>query len=276
MNYRFVVFTGTFALSIQFFFTPKYALNTYALIPDSLDFWWMQIIFCLHECMFMYHAYAYQACTMVVAESKSTSYQHLLEEMTKAVYKLIEVGENRSYAQRESPILPSRKETTLEELAEMTTAPSVNSRGFKPRESISEDNGVTEGDKSNGTTEGRLSADKKTQIQKPKKVRRSAYRRQIMDDGGGLGSGNHHKQARRRYLNPKTKAPGTDYDIETLIRDYRKIMIASNEHNKWIGKMMGGAQAANYAQFVSDVFMMIQVNFSIKPDTTVKNLNEES
>jgi len=244
------VFTGTFALSIQFFFTPKYALNTYAVMPDSWDTWWLQIIFCLHECLFMYHAYAYQACTMVVAESMSTSYQHLLEEMTKVLYKLIEIGEERSYG-RVANVETSNKESNKsnKEGGSEPGEPATNARGYVPRRPSLTDYQEEE------------AGDEQSQgVPKGKKVRRSAYRRQIMNDGGGLGSGMYRKQARRRYLDPKTKAPGTDYDIESLIKDYRKIMIASTEHNKWIGKLMGGAQAANYAQFVSDVFMMIQVS----------------
>lgn len=89
--------------------------------------------------------------------------------------------------------------------------------------------------------------------------RKSAFRRQMMTDGGGVASGVYRRKPIRRYLNPTSKAPGTRYDILGLINDYRNIMLCVNEHNKWIGRLMGGAQAANYAQFVSDVFMMIQV-----------------
>lgn len=74
-----------------------------------------------------------------------------------------------------------------------------------------------------------------------------------------LGSGIRRRKTARRILHVKTKAPGTRYDILGLISDYRNIILCVNEHNKWIGKWMGGAQAANYAQFVSDVFIMIQV-----------------
>lgn len=101
----------------------------------------------------------------------------------------------------------------------------------------------------------------KGEISEPnKRLRNSAFRRQIMQDGGGVGSGAYRRRPIRRNLNPKSKAPGTTYDIVSLINDYRNIILCSNEHNKWIGKLMGGAQAANYAQFVSDVFLMIQVS----------------
>lgn len=97
-----------------------------------------------------------------------------------------------------------------------------------------------------------------------KRVKRSAYRRQMMGDGGGVASGVYRRTPVRRKLDPSLRANGTSYDILGLINDYRKIIICVNEHNKWIGKLMGGAQAANYAQFVSDVFMMIQVCHILK------------
>lgn len=36
-------------------------------------------------------------------------------------------------------------------------------------------------------------------------------------------------------------------------------MLATREFNKWIGRIIAGIVAALYAQFVTDVFMMIQL-----------------
>ncbi len=69
----------------------------------------------------------------------------------------------------------------------------------------------------------------------------------------------------RRKLNPKTKVPGTDYDIMTLLHDYRKMTIGTNSFNSWCGRLMGGTMGSNYSQFVTDVFMMIQL--LKEPDT---------
>jgi hypothetical protein len=116
-----------------------------------------------------------------------------------------------------------------------TLLPVSNKRGFNPQ---------------NNSTRRKVSyAEEEEETNgKQKRVRKSAYRRQIMRDGSGVGSGMLRLRPIRRYLDPATKVEGTEYDISTLITDYRNIMFCVNEHNKWIGKLMGGAQAANYAQ----------------------------
>lgn len=164
-----VCIIGTLALSIQFFYTPKFALNTYAIIPaDTLL---LRIIFCIHECMFMCHGYAYQAFTMVLAESYAVSYQHLLEEMNKALYSIIRMSKPKPLKQKEP-----------------------------------------------ASTKGKSGEMKK-----------------------------------------RIMAPGTEYDIQLLLEDYKKMMISAQFHNQWIGAVMGFPEAINYGQFVSDVFMLIQL-----------------
>ncbi len=63
----------------------------------------------------------------------------------------------------------------------------------------------------------------------------------------------------QRYLDPKTKVPGTEYDITTLLGDYEKMMMSTTAFNSWAGRLQGGTTGSNYGQFVSDVFMMIQL-----------------
>ncbi|CAL8091346.1 unnamed protein product [Orchesella dallaii] len=63
----------------------------------------------------------------------------------------------------------------------------------------------------------------------------------------------------KRRLEPDTKVPGTEYDIMTLLHDYQNMMLATTTFNKSVGVIMGGTMGSNYAQFVSDVFMMIQL-----------------
>jgi len=63
----------------------------------------------------------------------------------------------------------------------------------------------------------------------------------------------------KRRLDPKTKVPGTQYDIMTLLRDYQKLTLAADSFNSSVGSIMGGTMGSNYSQFVSDVFMMIQL-----------------
>lgn len=221
----------------------------------------------------MYHAYAYQACTMVVAESYSVSFQHLLEEMTKALYQLIDIGGPRQLG------LPE------------------NQRGHNSSPGGERNNDSNHNDKPDpSTTQLGINHGQPEGFQN----RKGSIRRSEVFGDLTVGMGQHaqqniravsqsREQTRRRvsglrrrpgttteerrgawripykYLDPKTKAPGTSYDIMTLIHDYRKIMIAAQSHNRWIGLIMGGAQAANYAQFVSDVFMLIQL--LKEPDT---------
>jgi len=68
-----------------------------------------------------------------------------------------------------------------------------------------------------------------------------------------------NKYITKRRLDPRTKVPGTEYDIMTLLHDYEKMTLATNAFNSWAGKLMGGIMGSNYSQFVSDVFMMIQL-----------------
>jgi len=62
-----------------------------------------------------------------------------------------------------------------------------------------------------------------------------------------------------RVLNPKDVLSGTHYCLSSLLHDYKKIMIAAQQFNAWAGKIMGGTTMSNYGQFISDVFMMIQL-----------------
>lgn len=235
------------------------------------DTWYLQIIFCLHECFFMYHAYAYQACTMVVAESYSVSFQHLLEEMTRTLYVLIDQGkirpqghlengnehqdnngqkENRRNGQQKQQL--GIRQGQPEGFATGAHAESVR------RSEVFGDLTVGMGDHGKGAN-GR---DPEMSRQLDRETG-TATRRRVSGLRRRPGTTTQERRTAWRvpykYLDPKAKAPGTKYDILTLIHDYRRIMVAAQSHNRWIGKLMGGAQAANYAQFVSDVFMLIQL-----------------
>ncbi len=43
-------------------------------------------------------------------------------------------------------------------------------------------------------------------------------------------------------------------------------MFAAREFNNWAGKCMGGTTMTNYAQFIVDVFIMIQLLKEPEPD----------
>jgi len=222
----------------------------------------------------MYHAYAYQACTMVVAESYSVSFQHLLEEMTRTLYALIDMGSVRPLAIPENdehnsdsksnnkssnaPNQPAQQRRNLQQNQQLGIRQGqpegfANQKGCIRRYNVLGD--LTEG--MGNHQRQRLSNNR--QIEREQSGRRvSGLRRRR----GTTHTTEENKTAwhvQFKYLDPKAKAPGTNYDILTLIADYRKVMIAAQAHNRWIGKLMGGAQAANYAQFVSDVFMLIQL-----------------
>jgi len=85
------------------------------------------------------------------------------------------------------------------------------------------------------------------------------------DQGDKRSSAIQTKPQRRRQFVPdrtldaNSTAPGTKYTIITLLQDYKKVMIAAKEFNAWVGKIMAGTNMSNYGQFISDVFMMIQL-----------------
>ncbi|CAL8125483.1 unnamed protein product [Orchesella dallaii] len=194
-----VCIVGTFALAVQFFTTPKYALNTYAIIPaDTLP---LRIIFCIHECLFMCHGYAYQAFTMVLAEAYAVSYQHLLEEMNKALGSIIAISagsnEDGDMILDKTPFKKASNDST---------------------ETIYHNNS------------------KPVPVSKINMCRLSS-----------------------KPVNPNITAPGTEYDIKKLLHDYKRVMISAQFHNQWIGMVMGIPEGINYGQFVSDVFMLIQL-----------------
>lgn len=222
----------------------------------------------------MYHAYAYQACTMVVAESYSVSFQHLLEEMTKTLYALIDEGkerplelmENSEGGQTNKPNgkVEQKGEGPKEQGIRQGQAQGFGSRqqaGSVRRSEVFGDLtqgmgarrvGPAGGARGGNAGQRRPDADSATSTRR----RVSGLRRR---PGTTTQERNAAWRVPKKYLDPRTKAPGTHYDIQLLIHDYRRIMVAAQSHNRWIGKLMGGAQAANYAQFVSDVFMFIQL-----------------
>lgn len=48
-------------------------------------------------------------------------------------------------------------------------------------------------------------------------------------------------------------------EMEFLMLDYKKIMLATSSFNDFVGKWMGGIVLTLYVQFVSDVFIMVQL-----------------
>ncbi|CAL8125485.1 unnamed protein product [Orchesella dallaii] len=198
-----IIHIGTIAFAVQFFFTPKYALNTYAIVPaDTIP---LQIFFCFHEMCFMWHSYAYQASAMVLAESYATSYQHILEEMNKALDSIIGSAQVDLHTTKNSQDKVTHKKMK-------TATRNVNSN--------------------------------------------QQLRQALMTNAFRSTS---------KPIDLNITAPGTEYDIQTLLVDYKRVMISSMFHNQWIGLVMGPAEAFNYAQFVADVFMLIQL--LKEPDT---------
>lgn len=211
----------------------------------------------------MYHAYAYQACTMVVAESYSVSFQHLLEEMTKTMYALIDLGGARPLGQIETEGGIAQEKANGND----HKGPSTE-RGVARRSQVF--GNLTEGMGDHGKGSNRVGPgashrgnNRQEEVQRAGRQGSTTSRRRVSGLRRAPGKTTEERKVAWRvpfmYLDPKTKAPGTQYDILLLMHDYRRMMIAAQAHNRWIGKLMGGAQAANYAQFVSDVFMLIQL-----------------
>lgn len=177
---------------IQFFTFPKYAAYIYALVP--WDNWFLRIVFCTHEMIFVFHIWVHQAWSIILCELYANSYTQIMKEMTVVLRRLINLGIRQD------------------------------------RDSDKSSNLHVDG---NGTSR---CANFKTVIQK-------------------------------RKLDPKQKVPGTEYDILALLQDYKSITLASNAFNGYIGFCMGGTMLSNYSQFVSDVFMMIQLLKEPEMDT---------
>jgi len=162
----------------------------------------MQIIFCLHESFFVYQGYAYQACVMVVGQSMATSYQHILEGMTKTLYTLIELGEFQHSSDR------------LE---------------FKSNDNSSSNNRHRHGDGNDNDIYALEALGSGSSSETNNRKNNRVRFKDILASGGSRG------KSTELYLDPSTKSPGTEYDIETLITDYRRVMVASNASNAWIG-----------------------------------------
>lgn len=69
---------------------PKYAANIYAVVP--VDYWFLRIIFCIHEVCYVYHIWIFQACSIILCEVYASSYTHITREMTATMEKLIDLG----------------------------------------------------------------------------------------------------------------------------------------------------------------------------------------
>ncbi|CAL8090633.1 unnamed protein product [Orchesella dallaii] len=198
-----IVFGGCSALMVQFASAPKYALNTYAVIPfDNL---FMGIIFATHEYLYMFHIWSNQASSIVLCEVFASSYTHIIREMTLVLGRLIEEGK---------PVKPIKSSRSRR--GSITSGPD-SARRRRPLSDMEHRERHTE-----------IANEVKAKIVK-------------------------------RSLDLKTVVPGTEYDITTLLADYKKMMISTTSFNSWAGLLQGGTTASNYGQFVSDVFMMIQL-----------------
>ncbi|CAL8091343.1 unnamed protein product [Orchesella dallaii] len=187
-----IVSAGCCALGIQFYMAPKYAANTYGFF--LFDHWILRIFFCIHEVVFVYHIWVYQACSIILCEMFASSYTHIMRELTKTFKQLIDLGV------RQCPITETEETGVLhQQQRQLRRNNSAASKSFK------------------------------------------------------------NKFISKRRLDPKTIVPGTSYDIMTLLKDYEKMTLATNAFNSWAGLLMGGIMGSNYSQFVSDVFMMIQL-----------------
>ncbi|CAL8142555.1 unnamed protein product [Orchesella dallaii] len=63
----------------------------------------------------------------------------------------------------------------------------------------------------------------------------------------------------KMYLNPKKISPGTEYNIERLIFDYKQLILISDRFNEWVAYKVLAVHGCSYCQFISDVFVAIQV-----------------
>jgi len=62
-----------------------------------------------------------------------------------------------------------------------------------------------------------------------------------------------------RVVDLKATARGTEYTILGLLEDYKSVMLGAKEFNSLVGRVMAGTNISNYGQFISDVFIMIQL-----------------
>lgn len=69
-----------------------------------------------------------------------------------------------------------------------------------------------------------------------------------------------------RIMNKKEKMSklvhlnsGSTYSIDQLIFDYKQLMIISEQFNSWISYKIVFLHACGYCQFISDVFVAMQV-----------------
>lgn len=62
------------------------------------------------------------------------------------------------------------------------------------------------------------------------------------------------KNVMRGLLDPKDVAVGTEYNIENLLLDYKKLMLVCSEFNYWIAYKTLFMHICGGCQFVSDVF----------------------
>lgn len=199
---------------IQFAAAPKYALNTYAVVPaDNVV---MAIIFAAHEYLYIFHIWCHQASSIVLCEVFAYTYTEMMKEMTRILQQLISQGK------------PVHVPDPLT---------SRHNSGNSYRENSSDSDF--------------------------RKLRKNMQNRRMSDEEHLQ----RHIQIKvetqakiiKRYLDPTTKVPGTEYDIMTLLKDYKCLMLSTTAFNTWAGRLQGGTTGSNYGQFVSDVFMMIQL-----------------
>jgi hypothetical protein len=76
---------------VQFFSSPKYALNTYAVVP--IDPWPLRIIFAMHEYVYIFHIWVHQASSIVLCEVFAVTYTHIIRAITDVMRRLSEEGE---------------------------------------------------------------------------------------------------------------------------------------------------------------------------------------
>lgn len=217
LKFRIIVFGGCSCLMIQFAAAPKYALNTYAVVPA--DNFLMAVIFAAHEYLYMFHIWSHQASSIVLCEVFAHTYTEIIKEMTTVLERLIAQGKHVYVPEP----LTSR-----------------HNSGNSYRESSSD-----------------------YELRK-RQSRRKNMRNRRMSDEEHLQrhiqiSEETQAKITKRYLDPTTKVPGTEYDIMTLLNDYKSLMLATSAFNSWAGRLQGGTTGSNYGQFVSDVFMMIQL-----------------
>ncbi len=59
---------------------------------------------------------------------------------------------------------------------------------------------------------------------------------------------------KNKIINPKKVAPGTEYDIDKLLLDYKKLMIVSDQYNDWLAWPVLMLHICCGLQFVAAVF----------------------